>query len=217
MSLLTYFTDANMAIRLLPIIILFCLATRPVYAYGPFDYTDPDDFRDKLPIVEEYHFNSDVENLRGGMGNNVYVSVELIYVLRSFPNHHRALNAMSRLWLQYREKGTIPPGTPPTSTPEHFFEEAIKFAPHDGVVQFLYAMHLHSSGEKKKAIERYRIAEELLPNSVELHYNMGLLYFDMKNYEQANTHAQIAYKLGYPLQGLKKKLIRVGAWNVGDQ
>jgi hypothetical protein len=43
-----------------------------------------------------------------------------------------------------------------------------------------------------------------------LNYNIGLLYFDMGDYAKAVEHARVAYNAGYPLVGLRKKLIDQG-------
>jgi hypothetical protein len=44
------------------------------------------------------------------------------------------------------------------------------------------------------------------------HYNLGLEYLDQRRLDLANIHAQAAYALGYPLPGLKEKLVRAGQW-----
>jgi hypothetical protein len=43
-------------------------------------------------------------------------------------------------------------------------------------------------------------------------YNLGLVLFDMKLYEDAKARAVAAYELGYPLPGLRRKLERIGKW-----
>lgn len=187
------------------------VAQSPDGIYGPFDYTNPEHFRDKLPVVEKGHFNSDVETLRKGMSSN-YVASDIAYVLRSFPNHHRALNAMDRLWREHQKNNTFPPGILKSNTPEFYFAKAMKFSPQDGYVRLLYGIHLHTVGKHQEALNRYKEAEPLLPNSPELHYNLGLLYLKMGDKEQAKAHAIQAYSRGYPLEGLKIKLIKVGAW-----
>lgn len=46
--------------------------------------------------------------------------------------------------------------------------------------------------------------------NVEIAYFLGLVLFDMKDYEGAREHAGRAYELGYPLPGLRDKLARAG-------
>ena len=59
--------------------------------YGPYDYTNPIHFREKLPIVEGAHFDAGVESLRGHLKKNAgTLDGDLDYTLRAFPNHHRA-------------------------------------------------------------------------------------------------------------------------------
>ena len=41
---------------------------------------------------------------------------------------------------------------------------------------------------------------------------MGLLYTDLKRYDDALRHAHRAYALGFPLPGLQRKLARAGKW-----
>jgi tetratricopeptide (TPR) repeat protein len=47
-------------------------------------------------------------------------------------------------------------------------------------------------------------------SSAEIHYTLGLVLFDMKQYELAAEHARRAYALGYPLPGLRRKLAAAG-------
>ncbi len=49
--------------------------------------------------------------------------------------------------------------------------------------------------------------------SSEIHYFLGLTLVDLKRYEEAVEHARKAYALGYPLQGLRKKLKAAGHWD----
>jgi tetratricopeptide (TPR) repeat protein len=52
--------------------------------------------------------------------------------------------------------------------------------------------------------------------SPEINYNLGLLLVDMKDYDGAVERAKRAYELGYPLPGLKKKLVRLDKWPQGE-
>tara|TARA_R110002072_G_scaffold205257_2_gene363126 strand:- start:219 stop:956 length:738 start_codon:yes stop_codon:yes gene_type:complete len=49
-------------------------------------------------------------------------------------------------------------------------------------------------------------------SSMEIHYFLGLNYHNKGMYELSLQHARVAYDLGYPLPGLKNKLMRSGHW-----
>jgi tetratricopeptide (TPR) repeat protein len=176
--------------------------------YGPYDYSDAAQRRDKLPIVERFHFNADVEGLvRGITSENVLGDLD--YTLRTFPNHHRALNAVARYELRGGKPGEY-------LTAECYFDRALRFRPRDGMVHLIYGIYLHRKGQLPAAQERYEYAIAVLPDNAEAHYNLGLLFVDTKAYDKARKHALEAYRLGYPLEGLKRKLARVGAWQAAD-
>lgn len=46
--------------------------------------------------------------------------------------------------------------------------------------------------------------------SAEIHYFLGLVLVDLKDFAAAREHAQRAYELGYPLPGLRDRLARAG-------
>lgn len=64
----------------------------------------------------------------------------------------------------------------------------------------------------KDALEQLRFAEEYLPDDINLQYNLGLAYFQAKEYDKAREYAKRAYDRGFPLQGLKNMLIKAGKW-----
>lgn len=174
--------------------------------YGPFDYTNPVHVSENLPIVEKFHFTPEVEGLIRGKSDNI--PGDLDYTLRAFPNHHRALYSMAKYQLTHER--------PPVThyyTAECYFIRAMKFKPEDAKVRLIYGIYLHKKDQLEEAEKRYLEALEMLPESGETHYNLGLLYTDMKKYEKAKEHAKKAYDSGYPLPGLKNRLIRAGQWN----
>jgi len=161
-------------------------------AYGPYDYTDPVKRRDNLPIVEQFHFTRSVESLSSGRSSSVIGDLD--YTLRAFPNHHRALYAMARYQLEHPVQSggrwyTI----------DCYFDRAIRFRPEDGTVHLIYGIYLARKGDRQDALEQYGEALSLLPDSAEVHYNMGLLYVEMGDFGKAREHAAKAYALGYPL------------------
>ena len=75
--------------------------------YGPYDYTQRAALAHNLSIVENFHFTPNVENLR--KGENGSVPGDIDYTLSAWPNHHRALNAISRFDLGgYKTKKAYP-------------------------------------------------------------------------------------------------------------
>ena len=62
-------------------------------AYGPFDYRTAE--REAKVLVEERHFPAVVETLTAGSTGSLAADID--YTLRVFPNHPRALMAMTRL------------------------------------------------------------------------------------------------------------------------
>ena len=171
------------------------------------DYWHPRD--DHLKLVEQYHFGPEVEFLRAPLKG---LAANLDYTLRHFPNHPRALLAVSKL--ERRLGGQYPQLKTWTwhRSAECYFKRAIRLRPDDPNVYQLIAIDLHLKGSLDEALKAYKQAETLAPNSASNHYNLGLLYFDRENYDLAKTHAQKAYKLGYKLPGLREKLAQVGKW-----
>lgn len=185
--------------------------TEEAFDYGPYDYTDAELVRTKLPIVEQYHFNRDIETLTATMSGGS-IAGHLWYVIRSFPNHHRALVAYARLWRESLAKGAPPAGVAPDKNPDYVFQRAMDFAPADGMVPLIYGLHLIETGDTSEARILLGEAASLGPESAELHYNLGLGYLKLGDTESAAKHADRAYAMGYPLPGLRNKLIAAGIW-----
>ena len=55
-------------------------------------------------------------------------------------------------------------------------------------------------------------AVELGVENSNLYYNMGLIYLDLKEYEKALNYAHQAYRLGFPLPGLRDRLRKAQKW-----
>jgi tetratricopeptide (TPR) repeat protein len=174
--------------------------------YGPYDYTNPDDRAKHLAIVETYHFTPPVEALvRGTSGT---VGDDLDYTIRAFPNHHRALDAMSKLSIKL--KAARPRGS--RCSVDGYFERAIRFQPNDGRLHMIYGLHLHRWNKIKEARQQFEQAGKLAPDDVDVNYNLGLVYADFKEWDKASDFAEKAYSRGFPLPGLKNKLKKVGKW-----
>lgn len=182
-----------------------------IHSYGPYDYrTTPQDQRD---LVEKVHFHANVEALKKNTRslNRQYIMVpgdEIGYTLRAFPNHPRALLALSRL--SFLDKTDKPDGLGNTVT--CYFIEAINFRPDDAMVRVIYGIHLSKKGNVEEALKHFDKAKELGEESQSLYYNLGLAYVELKRYPDALQAAHRAYALGAQFPGLRDKLKRAGVW-----
>jgi tetratricopeptide (TPR) repeat protein len=163
--------------------------------------------RQQLPIVERGHFTPQVEQLiRGESGVNI--GGDIHYTLKSFPNHHRALAAMMRL--AEAQKTPQPRGA--EYTVECYFDRALRFRPDDVVARMLYAQFLIRGKRDTDAaaqLERTLVDAQDDPLT---HHNVGLLYFDLKRYDKALSHAHRALALGSARDELRTRLQGVGQW-----
>lgn len=171
--------------------------------FGPYDYR-----RDKqhLPVVENRHFTSRVEQLQGGQ-TTLHAIGDISYTLVRFPNHHRALYSAVRFSL-----GESGGGERSRYPAECFLQRAIFFSPADSVPYMLYGLYLHQLGQLEESLEKYQAAEMLVPNDANLLYNMGLANFDSGNFTESQRYAVKAYSLGMTFPGLQRKLLEAGYW-----
>lgn len=172
--------------------------------YGPYDFrTD----RDKVQIVLMAHFTPADEALLPTKLGPPGGAID--YTLRALPNYHRALIAMMRLG--EKEKTSQPRGS--THSIECWFERAILFRPDDAVVRMIYSTYLNSKGRILDANTQLGIATTYAKDSAFTHYNIGLHYFDLKNYDKALVQAHQAMALGWTQTELRAQLQRVGKWH----
>lgn len=172
--------------------------------YGPFDYRTATHAQQH--IVESYHFDEGVATLKRGMTGPI--GSDIAYTLRAFPNHPRALQSL--IWLQDKERTTRPFGM------EHpvacWFERATRFTPDDLVVRLLFGIYLLRNGQSDLAIKEIERTIADGSSDSNAYYNLGLAYFQKKNYERARENAKRAYALGFPLPGLRDLLKKAGKW-----
>jgi len=167
--------------------------------YCPYDYTQRLALAHNLEVVENFHFTPPVERLE--RGENGSIPGDIDYTLSAWPNHHRALNSISRYDLGYPSKKHQP-----MIPVECYFQRAIGFSPNDGVSRLLYGIYLHKSGHYDLALTQYEQAEDLSPHDPQIKYNLGLLLVDMEQYERAEGYARALYAKDFPLMGLKRQL-----------
>ena len=172
-------------------------------AYGPYDYRSD---RDKLPIVESAHFTPEVEALIRGLTG--LLGGDIDYTLRAFPNHHRALLTMMRLG--DRMKSIQPAGA--KYTIDCYFQRAVRFKPDDTTARMLFASYLNKNGRTAEANQQMEQTLALAGDNSFTHYNAGLVFMDLKNYDKALKQAHTAYALGFTRPELREALKKVGKW-----
>lgn len=195
--------------------------------FGPFDYSDGGRHEERR-LVDGFHFTAYMQELAVNGFTSLKPQVKedfgspeqvvggnFDYALHAFPNHHRALYAMGVWQLRLRDQSVAELRRILTGLnvkpAECYFQRAIMFKENDGMVRQAFAAFLHRAGDLRRAEEQYQAALALTPDSAELHYNVGLLYVTLGNYEKASLHAARAKELGYPLQGLERRLSRMRA------
>jgi tetratricopeptide (TPR) repeat protein len=121
----------------------------------------------------------------------------------SSPNPIRAEIA-ARKGLVHRDLGEIEQAE---ETLEVAIQDCIKCA----VGYQAKSMFYRDRGDLVKArevLEKGNVATE--GQSADLHYFLGLVLLDMKEFDAARQHARSAYDLGYPLPGLRDRLASAG-------
>lgn len=173
--------------------------------YGPFDYRK--ERFGKLPIVERFHFSPGVESLQRSQSSS-HLGADLNYVLRVSPNHHRALVSTMR----YTEKlrNSQPPGL--DYSIECFFNRAVRFQPDDTVVRLLYAHFLARNGRMADATGQLRAAEAHADGNALTFYNIGLMYLEFKDYDQALAFEHKARRMGLVKPELQAALKKANRW-----
>ncbi len=193
-----------------------CGILRPDNQFGPYDYradryvleTSYGSHKARLRVVEHAHFTAEVEaGIRGSSGTRA--AGDISYTLERFPNHHRALVSLSNIAL--REKTDLPKDS--KYSMQCWFQRAIAFAPDDVIVRLIYASHLVQTKKIEQAEAQAKFAESLAGENAYTHLNLGLVYFDMGNYEASLTQAHLAQSLGLNISTLKELLTKAGKWN----
>jgi len=128
--------------------------------------------------------------------------------LRASPNHHRAL--MSMVNLAIKTKSEKPLG--PRYSVDCYFDRAMRFAGDDGPVRIIYGIYLYRIGKKVDARRILEDARKIDDDDPNLHYNLGIVYLDLGDKDNALLSAQKAYNLGAQLPGLRERLRKAGVW-----
>lgn len=175
--------------------------------FGPFDYRAAP--KETRKLVEDYHFTPGIETMTQPKNTMMHdMAQDVSYTLQVFPNHPRALITMMRLAEKY--KVDPPPGT--GRSVECWFDRAVRFRPDDTVARILYAKFLAKKLRTEDALHQLDMATRQAADNPLSHYNIGLVYFEMQQYDRALEQAHKAMKLGMNRAELIDRLKRVNKW-----
>lgn len=173
--------------------------------FGPYDYRT--ERGPNLRLVEGAHFTAAVEGLlRGHTAKSP--GGDLDYTLRAYPNHHRALMSVMR----YGEKLNTPHPRDLRYSVECYFDRAVRFRADDPIVRMIFATFLGHQKRMPDALKQLETARELAKDNAFTHYNIGLIYLDLKEYDRALAQAHTAYALGFTQTALREGLVAAGRW-----
>lgn len=185
----------------------------PVICASIGDLVSPNDYRlrDSTPQtrwgiqdVTHNHYDPAVQRMSQGEYSR-RVMADLDFLLRHWPNDLPGLEALIRYELAGGKAYEFAPAF-------CYLERARAFAPDDVGVLLHEGYYFWKKKNNDRAIEIFKAALAIDPTSADAHYDLGLIYSDLGEYDQAVAHARVAYDAGYPLPGLKHKLQQTGHW-----
>jgi hypothetical protein len=171
--------------------------------YGPYDYRYD---RKRLEIVEVAHFTPPVEaGTRGSTGD---LGLDLSYTLKASPNHHRALMSIVRIGA--RDKSPQPVNL--AYSIDCFFDRAVRFASNDNIVRMIYAQYLGQQGRAPDAKLQLDVVIKSAGDNPLTFHNVGLVLYEMGDFDAALVQAHQARKLGFERSRLETLLRQNGKW-----
>jgi tetratricopeptide (TPR) repeat protein len=173
-------------------------------AFGPFDYRK--ERGNNLRLVESAHFTPKVEALAGSVTG--YIGQDIDYTLRAFPNHPRALLAVTRL----AERMKVSQVPQMNYEVECYYTRATALAPDDVVVRMLYATFLNKKQRRDAALRQLAVAKQHAADNPFTHFNLGMSYLELGAHDEALVHAHQALELGFPRMELKDRLVALNKW-----
>lgn len=160
----------------------------------------------RIRVVEQYHLAPCEQRLRAL--DFPKALAECNFILKIFPNHPKALFLMIQTCAQWKSS---------RCNAEDFLDKAVAINPRASATFVLQGIYFHGAHQYPKAVESFKTALELDPNSMNAHYNLALTFLETQQFDLANVHAQRAYGLGATLPGLRNRLTKGGYWKPIEQ
>lgn len=172
--------------------------------YGPFDYRTAN--KQQKSLVESAHFTPGVESLT--QGKTGPFGGDIGYTLDVFPNHYRALVTMERLV----EKERADPPHQMRMSLDCYYQRALRFSRDDFTVRLLYANFLIKRQRVADAMTQIEFVRTAAADNPFTQFNVGLLLFDLKDYERALKQAHLVAAMGFTRPELRDRLVAAGKW-----
>lgn len=172
---------------------------------GPHDYRDYNARARVLPVVERRHFTPAIEELAG---NSRYIAQDLSYTLNKFPNHYRALDAISRLGAKVGSEQ--PQGS--DHSIDCWFQRAVVFQPKDAILRLTYGIHLERMGKLPEALKHAEAGLRLDPGNAKILYYLARFKLRLGEPEEARRYALEAQAAGFAIADLREELTALGHW-----
>lgn len=150
------------------------------------------------------HTRPAIERMKAGEYSQ-RVMADLDFTLVRWPNHTVALRAL----IDYARAGGKGYEFPAVGC---YFQHARRYYPDDIEVLMLEGFYYSQRSNYERAKKSYLDALAINGESADAHYNLGLVYVELADYESALAHAHAAYRAGYPLPGLRNRLKQLGHW-----
>jgi tetratricopeptide (TPR) repeat protein len=96
---------------------------------------------------------------------------------------------------------------------ECYFERALRFRSEDNVVRMIYATFLSRNGRHEESVQQIDVVASRAGDNAFTHYNAGLLYAELKQYDKALQQAHAAMALGFTRVELREQLKAAGKWS----
>lgn len=175
--------------------------------FGPWDYrTAP---KKAIKTVEDFHFGPGIESMTRPKTTTMRnMAGDVTYVLRAFPNHHRALMTLVKLGEKY--KSDPPPGA--DLSIDCYFDRAIRYRPDDTVVRSIYARFLNKNKRKDEAMQQLEMALSHAKDSPLSQYSIGTVYLELGEFDRALAQAHMARAMGLQWPDLENALKATGHW-----
>ena len=176
----------------------------------PWDATDPANAW-HVNDARQNHCNATVRALKGGIhGNPRMLMGDIDFALKRIPNHRDCLVPL----VKYQAKKGYPffPEEAKYPSADCYIRNAQSLFPHDMYLWSLQGLNYYYHDDFEAAAKTFQQVVDKQPKNAEAYYNLGLARFQMKDYKASADAAKQAYALGFPLNGLKRKLQKAGAW-----